>query len=105
MALLHSHIDGLLQGRRNSSANALELSLSCANPSMCYTTESCHRNIDFVNPGTSKAGHTSDACDDKVGIMKLSIVSICANSLFHQFLILPFWYIFDIYFVIFSPNF
>ena len=27
-----SHIDGLVQERRNSIANALELRLSCANP-------------------------------------------------------------------------
>ena len=29
------HIDGLMQKRRNSSANALELRLSCTNPSLC----------------------------------------------------------------------
>ena len=28
------HIDGLMQERRNSIANALELRLSCTNPSM-----------------------------------------------------------------------
>ena len=28
------HIDGLVQERRNSTANALELRLSCTNPSM-----------------------------------------------------------------------
>ena len=28
------HVDGLVQGRRNSIANALELRLSCTNPSM-----------------------------------------------------------------------
>ena len=30
------NIDGLVQGRRNSIANALELRLSCTNPSICY---------------------------------------------------------------------
>ena len=30
------HIDGLVEGRRNSSANALELRLSCTNPLTCY---------------------------------------------------------------------
>ena len=29
------HVDGLVQERRNSTANALELHLSCINPSMC----------------------------------------------------------------------
>ena len=29
-----SHFDGLMQERRNSIANALELSLSCSNPSI-----------------------------------------------------------------------
>ena len=31
------HIDGLVQERRNSSANALELRLSCTDPSICET--------------------------------------------------------------------
>ena len=31
------HIDGLVQERRNSSANALELRLSCTNPSKSPT--------------------------------------------------------------------
>ena len=31
---LHDHIDGLVQERRNSIANALELRLSCINPSI-----------------------------------------------------------------------
>ena len=30
----HTHIDGLVQERRNSIANALELRLSCTNPSI-----------------------------------------------------------------------
>ena len=30
------HIDGLVQERRNSIANALELLLSCTNPSICF---------------------------------------------------------------------
>ena len=30
------HIDGLVQERRNSIANALELRLSYTNPSICY---------------------------------------------------------------------
>ena len=30
------NIDGLLQGKRNSIANTLELRLSCTNPSICY---------------------------------------------------------------------
>ena len=29
------HLDGLIQERRNSIANALELRLSCTNPSIC----------------------------------------------------------------------
>ena len=33
------HIDGLVQERRNSIANALELRLSCTNPSICYLHE------------------------------------------------------------------
>ena len=30
------HVDGLVQERRNSIAKAMELRLSCTNPSMCY---------------------------------------------------------------------
>ena len=32
---IHIHIDGLVQGRRNSSALAMELRLSCTNQSTC----------------------------------------------------------------------
>ena len=32
--ITHSYIDGLVQERRNSIANALELRLSCTNPSI-----------------------------------------------------------------------
>ena len=37
-ACMQYHIDGLVQERRNSSANALELRLSCTNPSISYWT-------------------------------------------------------------------
>ena len=33
--VLNHHIDGLVQERRNSSALAMELRLSCTNPSIC----------------------------------------------------------------------
>ena len=35
VSLCRRHVDGLVQERRNSSALAVELSLSCINPSMC----------------------------------------------------------------------
>ena len=35
---LEGQIDGLVQERRNSIANALELRLSCTNPSQCITS-------------------------------------------------------------------
>ena len=35
------HIDGLVQERRNSIANALELRLSCTNPSICGILQVC----------------------------------------------------------------
>ena len=38
--LMLGHIDGLVQGRRNSIANALELRLSCTNPSTRHMAES-----------------------------------------------------------------
>ena len=34
--LKYPHIDGLVQERRNSSALAMELRLSCTNPSISY---------------------------------------------------------------------
>ena len=34
------HINGLVQERRNSSANALEFRLSCTNPLICMLTMS-----------------------------------------------------------------
>ena len=35
-----AYIDGLVQERRNSIADAMELRLSCTNPSMCDTNSS-----------------------------------------------------------------
>ena len=35
--LTNTYIDGLVQERRNSIANALDLRLSCTNPSICFT--------------------------------------------------------------------
>ena len=35
---LHYYIDGLVQGRLNSSALAMELRLSCTTPSICFCT-------------------------------------------------------------------
>ena len=37
IAVFQAHIDGLVQERRNSSALAMELRLSCTNPSICRT--------------------------------------------------------------------
>ena len=37
------HIDGLMQERCNYIANALELRVSCTNPSICYI---CAADID-----------------------------------------------------------
>ena len=44
------HIDGLVQERLKSIANALDLRLSCANPSMCCSKLTCcqHRAILIV---------------------------------------------------------
>ena len=39
------HIDGLVQERRNSSASAMELYLSCTNPSICLTTTVPHMSL------------------------------------------------------------
>ena len=36
---LDEYIDGLVQERHNTIANALELRLSCTNPSMCQTNK------------------------------------------------------------------
>ena len=36
-----SNIDGLMQKRRNSIANALELRLICIKPSIWYTSREC----------------------------------------------------------------
>ena len=38
------YVDGLVQERRNSITNALELRLSCANPSMCPLSDEMNRN-------------------------------------------------------------
>ena len=42
------YIDELMQERRNSIANALELHLSCSNPSNCYLVGVSHVHSDDV---------------------------------------------------------
>ena len=41
-------IDGLVQERRNSIANALELRLSCSNPSICEAESVRFADSDFI---------------------------------------------------------
>ena len=41
------HMDGLVQEKRNSSALAMELRLSCTNPSIWWTSIWCHVEISF----------------------------------------------------------
>ena len=47
-------IDGLVQKRRNSSANALELRLSCTNPSKYAAKFPSRRDFFKGSPSTSK---------------------------------------------------
>ena len=53
------HINGLVQERRNSIANAMELRLSCANPSTCWLP--CYhwlwRLHDYHSPSLKQLGH------------------------------------------------
>ena len=44
------HVDGLVQGRRNSITNALELRLSYTNPSMFWTRENSSVITYHYNP-------------------------------------------------------
>ena len=39
MSIPYFYIDGLVQERRNSIANALELRLSCTNPLICVVDD------------------------------------------------------------------
>ena len=73
------YIDGLMQERRNSIANALGLRLSCTDPTICIVPPnvfvlffSCHNNIDFL-PNTRK--HKTP--HDFVAMGCLWIVSKC----------------------------
>ena len=46
--LIHIHrqqIDGLVQGRCNSSALAMELRLACTNPSICLCKKRCNSSV------------------------------------------------------------
>ena len=42
------YINGLVQERRNSIANAQELILSCTSPSICSTKFPCHDDVSYV---------------------------------------------------------
>ena len=42
LSIILLHIDGLVRGRRNSTVNALKLSFSCTNLSICLLRTSTH---------------------------------------------------------------
>ena len=54
----NSHVDGLVQERRNSSALAMELHLSCTNPSMWITVQWYYSKVSF-SPNTAAAGEST----------------------------------------------
>ena len=54
--LLSPYIDGLMQERRNSIANALELRLSCTKPSICIGLYSKFFRLSY-QPGTPLWAH------------------------------------------------
>ena len=49
MDVIRSHIESLVQERRNSSPPAMELRLSCTNPSICCIMIYIISNIDTIN--------------------------------------------------------
>ena len=51
MVIQQQHFDGLVQERRNSSALAMELHLSCTNPSTLYV----FTNIETHDSGVTKS--------------------------------------------------
>ena len=65
VACLQTHIDGLMQERRNSVANALELRLSCTNPSI-WAKHKCDislfSDIDLLRPYLS-LWFTQEGCN------------------------------------------
>ena len=64
------YIDGLVQERRNSSALAMELRLSCTNPSICYLLQSL--KLVVIRMPSSFITGVHNCCsvsDDKVGIL------------------------------------
>ena len=58
------HIDGLVQERRNSIANALELRLSCTNPSTC---DQCSKKKYEIN-GTDEIGLVTPTPDLSISL-------------------------------------
>ena len=74
---IDAYIDGLVQERRKSSANALELRLSCTNPSKCFTQPQC------VNHWNSPTEHHPNI----VGLVQdCSISSVLAIETLHFFI-------------------
>ena len=66
------YIDGLMQERHNSIANAMELRLSCINPMICSTAvegshKLCHSNLNF--------------CERLGGSVSKVVGSLCARSM------------------------
>ena len=61
---LVSNIDGLVQERRNSSALAIELCLSCTNPSIWYEDTHCANEIDSSNIFHQRCCGCCTSCDD-----------------------------------------
>ena len=56
LPFMHCHIDGLMQERRNSIANALELHLSCTNLSICSVSCQVYSFVNCVKIVSSVCG-------------------------------------------------
>ena len=75
--LTDAYIDGLMQERCNSIANALELRLSCTNPSICVTQPQCVKYLP-VSPGECVCdnGITGPTCDIEGDSLQPTIISL-----------------------------
>ena len=71
------HIDGLVQGRRNSIANVLELTSFCTNPSISNFSSSTVPAAGLVPLGTGKSSGT----EMTKFVSHINIISVCQFSI------------------------
>ena len=77
------YIDGLVQERRNSIANALELRISCSNPSICLSSNICLILMGPVSFWRTLQRYHLTHCGQRFGSTLAQIMACCHTAPSH----------------------